>query len=118
MLSISFAVSALLACGEVREYRVTAYCDRGVTASGFLAGPGTCAAPAGVPFGSVVFVPALRSAYVVTDRTAIRFRHNTVDVWRSTRRECFRVGASRSTCVVWPARRPIPYQHRHRYYQR
>ena len=42
-----------------RVCRVTAYCDRGLTASGRRVGVGQCAAPPSIPFGSKVYIPAL-----------------------------------------------------------
>lgn len=80
---------------ETREscpvLRITAYHDRGVTASGCRSGPGQCAAPAWVPFGSRVHVPGV-GWLRVTDRTARRFRANTVDVWLPTHRKCIKFG--------------------------
>ena len=58
----------------VRICRVTAYCDRGRTASGVQSGVGQCAAPGAIPFGSTVYIPQLDRSFVVTDRPARRFR--------------------------------------------
>ncbi len=82
----------LLLTVQMPVLRITAYCDRGVTASGVRAGPGQCAAPEYVPFGSVVVVDGRR--YVCTDRTAKRFRQNTVDIWNGSRAECLRRGVA------------------------
>ncbi len=69
-----------------RVCRVTAYCDRGSTASGVPSGMGQCAAPADIPFGSIVYIPALGQRFVVTDRTHRRFRRSTVDIFMPNER--------------------------------
>lgn len=76
-------VSRALSDGDIvhRICRVTAYCDRGLTAAGVPSGMGQCAAPADIPFGTHVYIPALDRTFVVTDRTAERFRRNTVDLF-------------------------------------
>lgn len=83
-----------------RMYRVTAYCDRGITASGVPAGVGQCAAPADIPFGAHIYVPALDRTFVVTDRTAPRFRHNTVDLFIPARDACLKFGCEYLECHV------------------
>ncbi len=77
---------------ERRVLRVTAYCDRGLTAAGVPSGLGQCAAPADVPFGSIVHIPELGQSFVVTDRTAERFRHNTIDIFMPSREACLQFG--------------------------
>ncbi len=91
-LLILACLMSATASAETRtvRLRVTAYCDRGRTASGRMAGPGQCAAPAWVPFGSKVCVDG--KVYVATDRTAKRFRQNTVDIWMPTRQRCMNWG--------------------------
>jgi len=93
----------------VRVYRicrVTAYCDRGITASGVQSGSGQCAAPIDIPFGSEVYIPSLGLQLRATDRTHTRFRRSTVDVFLPTKQDCrsfgrrfveveFRIPASR-----------------------
>jgi len=92
---------------ERRVYRVTAYCDRGVTAAGIAAGPGQCAAPADIPLGSIVYIPALDRTLVVTDRTHRRFRHNTVDIFIPDRAACLRFGRKYLECEIYvPRERP------------
>jgi len=81
-----------------RICRVTAYCDRGTTASGVPSGVGQCAAPADIPFGSKVYIPALDQTFVVTDRTAKRFRHNTVDIFITARKACLEFGRHYLEC--------------------
>jgi 3D (Asp-Asp-Asp) domain-containing protein len=83
-----------------RVYRVTAYCDRGLTAVGVPSGLGQCAAPAGIPFGSRIYVPALGRTFIVTDRTARRFRHDTVDLFIPDRADCKRFGCRRLACEI------------------
>lgn len=85
-----------------RVCRVTAYCDRGITASGVRSGVGQCAAPRDVPFGSTVYIPALGRTFVVTDRTHPRFRHNTVDIFIPSERQCLRFGRSYLECHITP----------------
>ena len=81
-----------------RICRVTAYCDRGTTASGVESGVGQCAAPGDIPFGSIVYIAELKRSFVVTDRTARRFRKNTVDIFISSREECLEFGRSYLEC--------------------
>jgi 3D (Asp-Asp-Asp) domain-containing protein len=83
-----------------RVCRVTAYCDRGATASGTPSGVGQCAAPVDVPFGSRVYVPALGRAFVVTDRTHHRFRHSTVDIFLPSREQCRCFGRQYLECEI------------------
>ncbi len=84
----------------VRVYRVTAYCDRGLTASGVPSGVGQCAAPADIPFGSKIYIPALKRTFVVTDRTHKRFRHNTVDLFIPQREACLEFGRNYLECEI------------------
>src|SRR5262249_35217116 len=93
----------------VETYRVTAYCDRGVTAAGVPVDVGQCAAPAGVPFGARIYIPELNQTFIVTDRTALRFRHNTVDLFMPERQDCKRFGCHKLECII-----EMPRQ-RHRY---
>jgi 3D (Asp-Asp-Asp) domain-containing protein len=83
-----------------RRLRVTAYCDRGITACGQLSGIGQCAAPADIPFGARVYVPKLRRSFVVTDRTHQRFRHNTVDIFMSEQDDCMEFGRKYLNCEI------------------
>lgn len=71
-----------------RICRVTAYCDNGTTASGVPSGLGQCAAPADIPLGSTVYIPALDRTFVVTDRTHRRFRRSTVDLFIPNKAAC------------------------------
>lgn len=81
-----------------RVCRVTAYCDRGTTASGVQSGVGQCAAPADIPFGTKVYIPELKRTLVVTDRTHKRFRHNTVDIFIPSKEACKQFGLNYLTC--------------------
>ncbi len=83
-----------------RTYRVTAYADRGITAAGVPSGVGQCAAPEDIPFGSEIYIPALGRTFVVTDRTAERFRHNTVDVFMPSSARCRQFGRRYHECVI------------------
>jgi len=89
-----------------RVYRITAYCDRGLTAAGVPSGYGQCAAPADIPFGSRIYIPELQRTFVVTDRTARRFRRNTVDLFMPSRTNCKQFGCQYLECeIVLPAER-------------
>jgi 3D (Asp-Asp-Asp) domain-containing protein len=93
--------SAASASGRVkRVYRVTAYCDQGITASGRRSGVGQCAAPSQIPFGAKVHIPALNRTFVVTDRTNKRFRHNTVDIFMNSEWACKQFGRSYLECEI------------------
>ncbi|MCK4340921.1 MAG: 3D domain-containing protein [Phycisphaerae bacterium] len=81
-----------------RICRVTAYCDRGITASGVHSGVGQCAAPGYIPLGSTVYVPALNRTFVVTDRTHRRFRQSTVDIFIPSKRQCRQFGRQYLEC--------------------
>jgi 3D (Asp-Asp-Asp) domain-containing protein len=85
-----------------RVYRVTAYCDRGWTASGTRVGVGQCAAPVDIPFGSRIYIPQLGRTFVVTDRTSYRFRRNTVDIFMPAEAQCWRFGRQYLECHVTP----------------
>lgn len=76
----------------VRVCRITAYCDRGTTASGVAAGPCLCAAPYDIPFGTIVSIPELGIVSMVADRTSRRYRQSTVDLWLPTKSECLKFG--------------------------
>lgn len=73
---------------EYRICRITAYCDRGTTASGVQSGVGQCAAPGDLPFGTRITIPALGRSFIVTDRTHRRFRQSTVDLFMPSCRDC------------------------------
>ncbi|MCG3125476.1 MAG: hypothetical protein CHACPFDD_00299 [Phycisphaerae bacterium] len=81
-----------------RVCRVTAYCDNGVTASGKWTRVGHCAAPEDIPFGTEVYIPELDRTFIVTDRTAPRFRKNTVDIFMPTEFACTRFGCRYLEC--------------------
>ena len=81
-----------------RVCRVTAYCDRGLTAAGTLAGVGQCAAPEDIPFGTEVYIPELDRTFVVTDRTHKRFRQNTVDIFIPAKTDCLEFGRNYLEC--------------------
>ena len=83
-----------------RICRVTAYADRGTTASGVPSGLGQCAAPADIPFGSLVYISALDRTFIVTDRTHRRFRRSTVDIFIPSRRQCLNFGCRYLECQI------------------
>lgn len=92
-----------------RVFRVTAYCDQGITAAGVPSGVGQCAAPADIPFGSRIYVPELGTTFIVTDRTHKRFRHNTVDLFIPTRSRCLEFGRHYLECEVYPPEETYDY---------
>lgn len=92
-----------------RRLRVTAYCDRGITAAGIPSGVGQCAAPEDVPFGSIVHIPALKRSFVVTDRTHKRFRQTTVDLFMPDRQECLEFGLNYLDCIITYPPKPHRY---------
>lgn len=83
-----------------RTFRVTAYCDRGITAAGVPSGIGQCAAPSFIPFGSEIYIPSLDRWFIVTDRTHERFRHNTIDLFMPNRSQCLNFGRRYTDAVV------------------
>jgi 3D (Asp-Asp-Asp) domain-containing protein len=95
-----------------RVYRVTAYCDRGLTAAGVPSGVGQCAAPQDIPFGARVYLPALDRTFIVTDRTARRFRHNTVDLFIPDRGRCLRFGCRYLECQITLPEEQVRYASR------
>jgi 3D (Asp-Asp-Asp) domain-containing protein len=92
-----------------RTFRVTAYCDRGITAAGIESGYGQCAAPADIPFGTKIYVPELGQTFVVTDRTHKRFRHNTVDIFMPDREDCLKFGRNYLQCEVTLPEETVKY---------
>lgn len=92
-----------------RTFRVTAYCDRGITAAGIQSGYGQCAAPADIPFGTKIYVPELGQTFVVTDRTHRRFRHNTVDIFMPDRTDCLKFGRNYLECEVTLPEETVKY---------
>lgn len=92
-----------------RVCRVTAYCDRGLTAAGVRSGVGQCAAPVDIPLGSTVYIPALHRKFVVTDRTHRRFRHNTVDLFIPSEMQCHKFGRRYLDCEFTLVEEPVRY---------
>lgn len=91
-----------------RICRVTAYCDRGVTASGVYSGVGQCAAPAYIPFGARIYIPKLNRTFIVTDRTNKRFRNSTIDLFIPAKNDCRTFGLNFLDCEIYvdaPAQR-------------
>jgi 3D (Asp-Asp-Asp) domain-containing protein len=92
-----------------RICRVTAYNDRGLTAAGVPSGVGQCAAPADIPFGTLVYIPALDQTFVVTDRTHRRFRNSTVDLFIPSKQSCRQFGRHFLECVFILPDQPVAY---------
>jgi 3D (Asp-Asp-Asp) domain-containing protein len=92
-----------------RRFRVTAYCDQGLTAAGVPSGVGQCAAPADIPFGARIYIPELNRTFVVTDRTNKRFRHNTVDIFIPAREACLQFGCRQLVGEVTLPQQPHKY---------
>ncbi|MBI5866360.1 MAG: 3D domain-containing protein [Planctomycetes bacterium] len=92
-----------------QTFRVTAYCDRGLTAAGIPSGVGQCAAPANIPFGSKIYVPSLGQSFIVTDRTHKRFRHNTIDIFMPVRSDCLKFGRNYLECEVQLPEQKVRY---------
>jgi 3D (Asp-Asp-Asp) domain-containing protein len=95
---------------DYRICRVTAYCDSGVTASGRWTRVGQCAAPEDIPFGSRIYIPELDRTFVVTDRTAKRFRKNTIDIFMPNRGDCIEFGCNYLEVEVRLPDEPWTYQ--------
>ena len=95
--------------GELRLFRVTAYCDRGITASGIPSGVGQCAGPEDLPFGTRIYVPALERTFIVTDRTHRRFRQNTVDLFIPNYGACRQFGRHYLECQITRPEKPFRY---------
>lgn len=87
-------------CDARRRLRVTAYCDKGTTAAGIPSGVGQCAAPANIPFGSKIYIPALKRSFIVTDRTHERFRTTTVDLFIPDHDRCIDFGRRYLDCEI------------------
>ena len=95
-------ILAALGTADVERLPVTAYCDRGRTASGCMAGPGQCAVPRDVPLGSRVYVDGvwLRATDHYNRRLSRR-----IDLWRPTRAECLKRGIVVRTVTFAKGRR-------------
>ena len=80
----------------------TAYCDRGITASGEPVQDGFCAMDKMngvlVPFGSKVILPNGR-VLIVKDRFGAG-HNNHLDIWMPTESECWKFGRRNLVCRV------------------
>lgn len=81
----------------------SAYCDRGITASGEPVRKGICAMDKVngviVPFGSKVCLPDGR-VLVVKDRMGGGTLNNNLDIWIEDKDECLRFGRQWLRCEV------------------
>ena len=80
----------------------TAYCDRGITASGEYVRDGICAMDkvngVVVPFGSKVYLPDGR-VLIVTDRFGGSY-NNRLDIFMATESECWQFGRRNLLCRI------------------
>lgn len=80
----------------------TAYCDKGITASGEYVRDGICAMDKVngviVPFGSKVYLPDGR-VLVVKDRFGGNYDGH-LDIWMPTEQECWQFGRKNLVCRV------------------
>lgn len=81
----------------------SAYCDRGITASGEPVRKGICAMDKVngviVPFGSKVYLPDGR-VLEVKDRMGGGTLNNNLDIWIENKDECLRFGRQWLRCEV------------------
>jgi len=95
--------------GEVVNGHVTAYLCKdsrerrfhGITKSGARCVPGRTAAvdPRYIPFGSVIYVPALGRYYIAED-TGNMIKRNAIDLAFKTRKEAVKFGRKNLTVVI------------------
>ena len=80
----------------------TAYCDKGITASGEYVRDGFCAMDklngVVVPFGTRVILPNGR-VLIVKDRFGAN-HNNHLDIWMPTENECWQFGRRNLVCEV------------------
>lgn len=81
----------------------TAYCDKGITASGEYVREGICAMDKVngevVPFGTKVFLPDGRM-FVVADRFGAD-HNNHLDIWMPNESDCWKFGRQQLRCEVY-----------------
>lgn len=83
----------------------TAYCDRGITASGEYVREGICAMDSVngqvVPFGTKVFLPNGK-VLIVKDRFGAG-HNNHLDIWMASENDCWNFGRRNLVCeVIFP----------------
>ena len=80
----------------------SAYCDKGLTASGEMVREGICAMDklngVTVPFGARVFLPDGRML-IVKDRFGAG-HNNHLDIWMSSESECWQFGRQWLNCRI------------------
>jgi 3D (Asp-Asp-Asp) domain-containing protein len=78
----------------------TGYDERGLTATGTWAGPGTCAVdPQYIPLGAHIRIPGLGTC--VARDTGGAIKGYRIDVWRSTAAECYALTGWYAGGVWW-----------------
>ncbi len=81
----------------------SAYCLRGITASGSYVRHGTIAVdPRVIPMGSRIFVPGY--GWGVAADTGGMIKGNVIDIWLPTARQCYDWGVRRVRIRVFPRR--------------
>lgn len=92
----------LIVMAIVVTLNASAYCDRGVTASGEYVRDGICAMDkvngVVVPFGSKVILPDGR-VLIVKDRFGAG-HNNHLDIWMASESECWQFGRRWLKCEV------------------
>lgn len=99
LAALSLTIPAVAGSSASPTMTVTAYCLRGVTATGTQAGPGTIAVdPAVIPLHRNVWVQGYGWGRSADTGSAIRGRH--VDVWMPTCTAALEWGVRRRVVVV------------------
>jgi 3D (Asp-Asp-Asp) domain-containing protein len=78
----------------LEDFEATAYCDTGVTKSGYMAGPGRVAAdPNVIPLGSMIYIdsPLMGGIYQVLDTGGL-VKGNIVDIFIPSYERCIKFG--------------------------
>ena len=92
----------LIVLAIVVTLNASAYCDRGVTASGEYVRDGICAMDkvngVVVPFGSKVILPDGR-VLIVKDRFGGGY-NNHLDIWMASESECWQFGRRMLKCRI------------------
>ena len=95
-------MNKLLVLAITVTLQCTAYCDRGITASGEYVRDGICAMDKLngmlVPFGSKVILPNGR-VLIVKDRFGAG-HNNHLDIWMASEDECWQFGRKNLMCEV------------------
>jgi len=93
-----------LSAQKYMKVEATAYCLRGTTATGTKVKHGTIAVdPRVIPLGSKIYVPGYGWGKAVDTGRLIKGRR--IDVWISSRGNCYRWGRKQVTIKVYPPAR-------------